>query len=186
MTLNKNAKKIFKLKYAQGGETWEQACIRVASYIADAEEDDDKVVEYTKKFYELIYNKVFIPGGRILANSGTEIKSLSNCFVLPIEDSRKSIYEALGQAAEIFDQGGGVGYNFSKIRESGSPLRISGEEAAGPISFMSLFDQTGEVIQQASRRGAQLACLDIGHPDIEEFIQNKSTPNSRNTRLISV
>jgi ribonucleoside-diphosphate reductase alpha chain len=106
------------------------------------------------------------------------------CFVLPIEDSRRSIYKALGQAAEIFDQGGGVGYNFSSIREKGSPLRASGEQAAGPISFMSLFDQTGEVIQQASRRGAQLACLNIGHPDIEEFIQNKSTPDSRNSRLI--
>lgn len=184
MTLNKNAEKIFKLKYARGNETWEQACIRVASYIANVEESEEKQIEYTKKFYELIANKVFIPGGRILANSGTEIKNLMNCFVLPIEDSRKSIYEALGHAAEIFDQGGGVGYNFSNIREKGSPLRDSGEKAAGPVSFMSLFDQTGEVIQQASRRGAQLGCLDIGHPDIEDFIQNKSTPDSRNSRLI--
>ena len=183
MTLTKNAEKIFKLKYAIGDETWEQACIRVASHIASAE-DEDKQLEYTKKFYELIYNKVFLPGGRILANSGTGIKNLSNCFVIPIEDSRKSIYRALGHAAEIFDQGGGVGYNFSSIREKGSSLRTSGEEAAGPISFMSLFDQTGEVIQQASRRGAQLACLDVFHPDIEDFIQHKSTPDSRNSRLI--
>jgi len=183
MTLTKNAEKIFKLKYAIGDETWEQACTRVASYIAGAEKED-KQVEYTKKFYELIYNKVFIPGGRVLANSGTEIKNLMNCFVLPVNDSRRSIYKALGQAAEIFDQGGGVGYNFSKIREKGALLRTSGEKSAGPISFMSLFDQTGEVIQQASRRGAQLACLNIGHPDIEEFILNKSTPNSRNSRLI--
>ena len=183
MTLTKNAEKIFKLKYAIGDETWEQACTRVASHIASAE-DEDKQLEYTKKFYELIYNKVFLPGGRILANSGTGIKNLSNCFVIPIEDSRKSIYRALGHAAEIFDQGGGCGYNFSNIREKGSTLRTSGEKAAGPISFMSLFDQTGEVIQQASRRGAQLACLDIDHPDIEEFILNKSTPDSRNSRLI--
>jgi len=179
--LSEKADKIFKLKYARENETWEQACWRVASYVASI--DDDKE-EYEKKFFELIYNKVFIPGGRILANAGTNIKNLMNCFVLDVNDSRESIYSTLRSAAEIFAHGGGVGYNFSKIRETDADVISTGGKASGPLSFMTLFDQTGEVISQASRRGAQMAFLDCSHPDIEKFINYKSTPNSRNTRIL--
>jgi ribonucleoside-diphosphate reductase alpha chain len=120
----------------------------------------------------LIYNLVFIPGGRVLANAGTNIKNLNNCFVLPIEDTRDSIYQTLKDAAEIFAWGGGVGYNFSKVREIGAPVNTTGGKASGPLSFMSLFDQTGEVISQASRRGAEMGILNIDHPDIEKLKKN--------------
>ena len=76
------------------------------------------------------------------------------------------------------------GYNFSTIREKGAYIKSTGGKASGPLSFMSLFDQTGEVIQQASRRGAQMGVMDISHPDIEDFIGFKSTLNSRNDRLL--
>jgi len=76
------------------------------------------------------------------------------------------------------------GYNFSEIREEGADIKSTGGKASGPLSFMSLFDQTGEVIQQASRRGAQLGTLNISHPDIEKFIDFKSTLNHRNERLV--
>jgi ribonucleoside-diphosphate reductase alpha chain len=180
--LNEKALKIFNMKYrATPTETWEQACWRVASHIASVEEKKD---EYTKDFFELIYNKVFLPGGRILANSGTGIPNLMNCFVLPVEDSRQAIYGTLQNAAEIFAHGGGVGYNFSHVREEGANIKTTGGQASGPLSFMSLFDQTGEVIQQASRRGAQIGLLNISHPDIEHFINYKSNLNSRNRRLM--
>lgn len=107
-----------------------------------------------------------------------------NCFVLPLEDSRQSIYNTLRDAAEIFAWGGGVGYNFSHVRETGAPINTTGGKASGPLSFMSLFDQTGEVIQQASRRGAQMGMLSCNHPDIGRFINFKAEPNSRNTRLL--
>jgi len=183
--LSDKAQKIFNMKYtAFPGETWEQACWRVASYIASAEETEENKEKYTKQFFELIYNLVFIPGGRILANAGTNIKNLNNCFVLPIEDSRQSIYQTLKDASEIFAWGGGIGYNFSKLRPEGAEVKTTGGKASGPLSFMSLFDQTGEVISQASRRGAQMGMLSINHKDIEKFINYKSTPNSRNKRLL--
>ncbi len=179
--LSEVANKIFKSKYSvRGKESWEGACLRVASYIASVDEDHAKS---TKEFFQLIYNKVFIPGGRVLANSGTGIKNLMSCFALPIEDSRKSIYETLQNAAEIFAWGGGVGYNFSNIRESGAEIKGTLGVASGPLSFMSLFDQTGEVIQQVSRRGAQIGILNVDHPDIERFIDFKSTLNERNKRI---
>lgn len=182
--LTEKAKKIFDLKYtAFKGELWEQACWRIASYIASAE-DVERRNQKASEFFELIYHSHFLPGGRILANAGTSIKNLNNCFVLPIEDSRESIYDTLKKAAEVFAWGGGVGYDFSHIREEGAEVKTTGGKASGPLSFMSLFDQTGEVISQASRRGAQMGMLSVYHKDIEKFINFKSTPNSRNSRLL--
>lgn len=181
--LSKNAQKIFDLKYRIGDEDWAKTCWRVASYIAQAEKEENRK-EYEKKYFELIYNLAFLPGGRIIANAGTNIKNLLNCFVLPVEDSREGIYTTLKNAAEVFAHGGGIGYNFSNLREEGAEIRSTGGNASGPLSFMSLFDQTGEVIQQASRRGAQMGILDIDHPDIEKFISFKSKLNKRNERLL--
>jgi ribonucleoside-diphosphate reductase alpha chain len=189
MELSAIGEKIFKLKYAvDENETWDDACLRVASHVASAEKkfgkSDEEVKEVVSEYFQAINNLYFIPGGRILANSGTKIKSLMNCFVIPVGDSRESIYQSLKDAAEVFAQGGGVGYNFSDIRERGAAVKGTGGRASGPVSFITLFDQTGEVIEQASRRGAQMALLDIDHPDIEEFIDFKSVPNKRNVRLL--
>jgi ribonucleoside-diphosphate reductase alpha chain len=175
---------VFKLKYALGDESWEQACSRVAWHIANIENTEEKKVEWMSKFYQIISEGVFIPGGRILANAGTEIKNLMNCFVLPIEDSRESIYKTLGNAAEVFAWGGGVGYNFSHLREEGAQIESTGGTSSGPLSFMELFDQTGEVIKQASRRGAQMGMMHISHPDIVKFIKHKATLNKRNNRIM--
>ena len=193
MSLSEKAQRIFENKYAQTKsdgtkETWEEACWRVSYYVATAEKEygatDQEVLEWARVYFQLIANKLFIPGGRILANAGTSIKNMFNCFVIPVEDSRESIYSALGKSAEIFAHGGGVGYNFSHIRERGADVKSTGGKASGPLSFMGLFDHTGEVISQASRRGAQMGILNIDHPDIEEFIDFKSTPNAQNERYI--
>jgi len=167
--------RIFESKYAQEGETWEEACLRVAVHVAEGEDN----LEWIAKFFQIIYEGVFIPGGRVLANAGTGIENLMNCFVLPIEDSRDSIYETLGNAAEIFAWGGGLGFNFSKLREKGALIRTTGGRSCGPLPFMGQFDSTGDVIHQASRRGAQMGILNIDHPDIEEFILCKSKPNTK-------
>ena len=179
-----NAEKIYNLKYARPGEDWIKTCWRVVSHVAKAEENQDKREKFENELLPLLLNFVFIPGGRILANAGTGIDNLLNCFVLPVEDSRNGIYGTLKNAAEVFAHGGGVGYDFSNVREEGASIESTGGKASGPISFMSLFDQTGEVIQQASRRGAQLGSLKIDHPDIIDFINHKSTVNSRNKRLL--
>jgi ribonucleoside-diphosphate reductase alpha chain len=182
--LSTTAEKIFKLKYSRDSkEDWEGAVARVALYVAQAE-DEEKRLFYTSEFCRIIYEKSFLPGGRILANAGTGVKNLMNCFVLPVEDSREGIYGTLKDAAEVFAWGGGVGYNFSKIRAEGSFVKTTKGKASGPLSFMSLYDQTGEVISQASRRGAQMGILNVEHPDIVKFINFKNKLNSRNTRLL--
>jgi len=184
-----NAKKIFNMKYAKEKpngekETWLETCARVANYIATAETVEANYKEVVKLFFDVMYSRTFIPGGRILSNAGTKIPNLMNCFILPLEDSRQGIYTALTKAAEIFAWGGGIGYNFSNLREKGASVNSTGGTASGPISFMSLFDQTGEVISQASRRGAQMGILNITHPDVISFINIKNDLNSRNKRLM--
>jgi len=177
--LNPTAEKIFKLKYSRNGEeSWEECCARVANHISMGDK------ELLNTFFNMVYEKAFIPGGRILANSGTGIKNLMNCLVLDIEDSRQGIYKTLSEAAESFAHGYGVGYDISNIREEGAPVKTTEGKASGPLSFLSLFDQTGEVISQASRRGAQIAFLNVDHPDIEHFIHYKNILNTRNARLL--
>jgi len=175
--------KIFKLKYAKESETWEEMCVRVATHIASAEKEEN-FAEWTAKFYQLLSEGVFLPGGRVLANAGTGIDNLMNCFVLPVEDSRESIYTALSNAAEIFAWGGGLGFNFSKLRERGAPIKTTGGKSCGPLPFMGQFDTTGDVIHQASRRGAQMGVLNIDHPDIKEFIAYKSKPSPKFGQLL--
>jgi len=188
MELSVNADKIFKMKYAQKRangrlEEWGETCVRVADYVSKAELNESNRLQYLADFTKIMLERTFVPGGRILANAGTGIKNLMNCFVLPIEDSKQSIYDTLGKAAEIFAWGGGIGYNFSHLRGRGEPVSTTGGTASGPLDFMSLFDQTGEVISQASRRGAQMGIMNVDHPDILGFINFKNELNTRNQRL---
>jgi ribonucleoside-diphosphate reductase alpha chain len=187
--LNEKAKKVFALKYSTGKtKTWKESCRKIADFVSEGERPYGKTDEEIKAIADEVYNHLidlhYIPGGRIIANAGTGIRNLANCFVLSIGDSRDSIYNTLHDAAEVFADGGGVGYNFSHIRERNALIKSTGGKASGPLSFLSLYDQTGEVISQASRRGAQLAALNIDHCDIEDFIGFKANLNSRNERLM--
>jgi len=183
--LSEKGEFIFKRKYALNeDETWEQACVRVASHVASILGDSDDFKKYMKEFYQIIANLYFLPGGRILKNSGTDIKNLFNCFYINIEDSRDSIYKVLKDSAEIFAWGGGLGTRISDLREEGAEIKTSNTESSGPLSFMKLFNLTGEIIQQASRRGAQIALMDISHPDIIKFLELKSKPTAENYQLL--
>lgn len=118
--LSEKAQKIFNLKYAitrpdGTKESWLECVWRVSYHIASAEREYGKteleILETAKNFYQLIANLMFIPGGRILANAGTNITNNFNCFVIPIGDSREEIYAALGYSGEIFAHGGGINKN---------------------------------------------------------------------------
>ncbi len=163
---------IWKAKYQQPGEnTFEDTLKRVAYYISSAEKEDR--VKWYRTFFSYMKENRFMPGGRILANAGTKIKNLSNCFVLKVRDSRQSIFQAMKDAADIYAWGGGIGYNFSYLREKGAPISIGGR-SSGVISFMKLFNEVADVIKIRSRRGATMGQLNISHPEILDFIWLKS------------
>ncbi|MBC7327900.1 adenosylcobalamin-dependent ribonucleoside-diphosphate reductase [bacterium] len=127
-----------------------------------------------EEYYQVMVDRKFFPNTPALANFGRELGMGLACFVLDIEDSLYSIMETLKNAALIFKSGGGVGYNFSKLRPAGDYVRSTAGTASGPVTFMTLYDKMTEVIKQGGiRRGANMGILNSNHPDIETFVTAK-------------
>ncbi|MEM1588141.1 MAG: ribonucleotide reductase N-terminal alpha domain-containing protein [Candidatus Bathyarchaeia archaeon] len=192
--LTVNALEVLKTRYLLRNEFGEiietpsQMFMRVAKAISKA---DAIYGEEPKKSEEIFYNMMakleFLPNSPTLFNAGTSLGQLSACFVLPIEDSLKSIFKAVMDMALIEQSGGGVGFNFSKLRPKGDIVKSTKGVASGPVSFMRIFDVVTDVIKAGGRRrGAMMGVLRIDHPDIIEFITAKQTPGVLSNFNISV
>ncbi|HET8711514.1 MAG TPA: adenosylcobalamin-dependent ribonucleoside-diphosphate reductase, partial [Spongiibacteraceae bacterium] len=172
---------VLREKYARADEhSVRDVRERVARALSDSE-PVDKRDYYRERFLWALENG-FIPGGRINANAGTALQStLLNCFVQPLGDSiaertkgAPGIYTALAEAAETTRRGGGVGYNFSALRPRGAAIATTGRRASGPLSYMDIFERSCVTLETTdARRGAQMAVLNIEHPDIFDFVDAK-------------
>jgi len=138
-------------------------------------------------FYDLMVKKEFLPNTPAIANFGRSLNMGSACFVLDVEDSIGGIMKTLTRASSIFKSGGGVGYNFSKLRPEGDIVSSTSGIASGPISFMTLYDKMTDVIKQGGiRRGANMGILNSNHPDIEKFVTAKAGNKALRNFNISV
>ena len=178
-------------KYSKGTEkTILEVNQRVAKALAKAEAPEHQK-QWEAKFLHALQSG-FLPAGRIQSAAGTKLAAtLINCFVQPVgdsiahvEDGHPGIYTALTEAAETMRRGGGVGYDFSRIRPRGAWVGSTQSSASGPVSYMRVFDRSCETVESAgARRGAQMGVLRCDHPDIEEFIHAKDTGDLKNFNI---
>lgn len=164
---------------------------RVAKFVAIADEqytkDKKQLIKTEKEFYEVLYDLKFVPNSPTLLNAGRNDKNLAACFVLPLEDSLDQIYKSLSDAVQIQWKGGGTGFNFSNIRPKGDMAGGIPDVAAGPVHFIKIFSDALKGIRQSGKRGgANMAILNVDHPDILEFIHLKETDRTLMNFNISV
>lgn len=139
----------------------------------------DRISNGNEEVRNLILEKKFLFGGRILSNRGLDKKgiktTLSNCYVIaPPEDNIESIFECATKLARTYSYGGGCGIDISKLAPRGAKVRNTAKETSGSVSFMDLYSLVTGLIGQNGRRGALMISLACDHPDIEEFIEIKS------------
>lgn len=188
-----NSLYILKTRYLQKKESGEiietpkKMLERVAKFLADVENTPAKRKKYYKEFLDLMLSFDFLPAGRTLANAGTKSSQLANCFVWPLDDDINEIFNILHKSTLVKKNGGGCGYNFSKVRPEGDSVAGIPGLAAGPIKMMEMFNMmTGLFKQDGKYESGNMAILNVDHPDIFNFISAKQNDGYLSKTNISV
>lgn len=181
------ALQIFRDRYGiSSEETFQEACRRVANFIASAE-DGEKIKQLEERFFNILSTNRFSPGGRIWRGAGRKISACMNCFVLPSEDSRFGWGELLKNVTIISGLGGGIGISFDNIRPRGTAIKGTGGVATGAVSLMKIVNGVcNELREGGGRRSALLFGLSYWHPDVEEFLNVKLDKKELNNANISI
>ena len=147
----------------------------------------DRYGDRIKEYYDLMVSQDFLPNSPTMMNAGGRLGQLSACFVLDMPDDMEKIMKSTSDAALIFKSGGGVGINYSDLRQEGDIVASTSGVASGPVSFMNIINTVTEVVKQGGkRRGANMGIIEAWHPDVEKFITNKTQPGVLENFNVSV
>ena len=147
----------------------------------------ESYAEKISEYYNLMMSQDFLPNSPTMMNAGGRLGQLSACFVLDMPDDMGKIMKSTSDAALIFKSGGGVGINYSDLRQEGDIVASTSGVASGPVSFMNIINTVTEVVKQGGkRRGANMGIIEAWHPDIEKFITNKTEPGILENFNVSV
>lgn len=190
-----NALKMLRKRYLQRRddgtlETPAQMFERVARALANVEKKygrDSRFIERTERdFFGIMATKEYTPAGRTMTNAGAPTPLVANCIVLPVMDSMESIFQTLKDAALLQQSGSGLGFDFSHLRPAMTPTKKSNGVASGPVSFLKVYNEAFGVIKQQGRHGANMAMMQVDHPDILDFIRAKQVEGELRNFNISV
>ncbi|KAG2477861.1 MAG: Vitamin B12-dependent ribonucleoside-diphosphate reductase [Nitrosopumilales archaeon] len=147
----------------------------------------DSYSEKISEYFDLMTQQDFLPNSPTMMNAGGRLGQLSACFVLDMPDDMEKIMKSTSDAALIFKSGGGVGINYSDLRQEGDIVASTSGVASGPVSFMNIINTVTEVVKQGGkRRGANMGIIEAWHPDVEKFITNKTEPGILENFNVSV
>ncbi|HSB56794.1 MAG TPA: adenosylcobalamin-dependent ribonucleoside-diphosphate reductase [Nitrosopumilaceae archaeon] len=147
----------------------------------------ENYAERIAEYYDMMVSQDFLPNSPTMMNAGGRLGQLSACFVLAMPDDMEQIMKSSSDAALIFKSGGGVGINYSDLREEGDMVASTSGVASGPVSFMNIINTVTEVVKQGGkRRGANMGIIEAWHPDIEKFITAKTKPGVLENFNVSV
>jgi ribonucleoside-diphosphate reductase alpha chain len=167
--MSRFAETIFKQKYSQNGETWEDTARRVVNNVMRP-----YFPEMAEEMIQAISQRKFMPGGRYLYASGKKMHQVNNCLLLTVEDSREGWASLMRRVTEGLMTGAGVGIVYSKLRERGALIKGMGGTSTGPTALMQMVNETGRhIMQGGGRRSAIWAGLHWNHPDVFEFMSMK-------------
>ena len=147
----------------------------------------DSCASKIEEYYDLMVSQDFLPNSPTMMNAGCRLGQLSACFVLDMPDNMEGIMKSTADAALIFQSGGGVGINYSRLRQEGDIVASTSGVASGPVSFMNIINTVTEVVKQGGkRRGANMGIMESWHPDVEKFVTNKTKPGVLENFNVSV
>lgn len=192
---SENALKMMRKRYLAIDEKGKQEMpadmfYRVAGALAKVEKrygkKDGEVAKFRDEFYGVMASKEYTPAGRTMTNAGGQTPLIANCIVLPVLDTMEDIFQTLKEAALLQQAGSGLGFDFSHLRPAGSKTKRTNGMSSGPVEFLRIYDKAFGIIKQQGRHGANMAMMQIDHPDVLDFIRAKEREGDIRNFNISV